>query len=276
MSWRKMLLGTPVIGDITKRIASFKVDRDVKRISNHFTRYLQPEIAITEESRNEAFKIRHNVYCEELSYEDVRFDGKEQDEFDQQSIVSLIKHRPSDIYTSCVRVVKSDNPEQRLPIEVFCLDAIQNHELHPSNFQRHEICEISRLAVRSGFRRRKTDKFTGSATGGISEITYSENELRCFPFIAIGLYMAAAAIAIETGTKHIFVMMEPKLARSMKFIGIKFVQLGDSIDFHGSRAPYYISPTIFLENLSPGFKSLYFAIAKDIVSQLTKLPESEK
>jgi hypothetical protein len=54
----------------------------------------------------------------------------------------------------------------------------------------------------------------------------------------------------------------------MKFVGIKFVQIGEPIEYHGLRAPYYINPEIFLENLSSGFKSLFKEIQKDIHAQL--------
>jgi len=268
MSWSKKLLNTPIVGDVTKKLASMKVNHDAKSIAEHFTQFLSPEVANTPELRDEVFKIRHNVYCEELAFEDVKEEGKEQDEFDEQSIFSLIRHKPTNSFTSCVRVVKSNSAQELLPIEQFCMESIQNKELHPSNFPRHEICEISRLAVKADFRRRASDKFKGSAVGAISENSYSETELRCFPFIAIGLYMAAATMAINTGIKHTYVMMEPRLARSMKFVGIKFIQLGDAIDYHGLRAPYYINPNIFLENLSPGFASLYQSIKADISEHL--------
>jgi N-acyl amino acid synthase of PEP-CTERM/exosortase system len=268
MNWSKKLLNVPVVGAITKRIASMKVNHDAVNIAKYFTQFLQPEFANTDELRDEVFRIRHNVYCEELAYEKIKDSGKEQDEFDAQSIFAMIKHKPSNTYSSCVRVVKSANETELLPIEKYCLDSIQSKELHPSNFSRHEIAEISRLAVKAEFRRRKTDKFKGSAVGTINEPTYSETELRCFPFIAIGLYMAAATMSMETGVKHVYVMMEPRLARSMKFVGINFIQLGEAIDYHGLRAPYYINPKIFMENLSPGFKCLYKAIARDICNHL--------
>ncbi|WDD99491.1 PEP-CTERM/exosortase system-associated acyltransferase [Thalassomonas actiniarum] len=271
MSWNKRLLNTPIIGDITKKIASMKVSNDAKNIAEHFTQFLKPELATTDELRAEVFKIRHNVYCEELAFEEVKAEGQEKDEFDDHSIFSMIKHKPSSTYTSCVRVVRSSSEAELLPIEKYCLDSIQNESLHPSNFKRTEICEISRLAVKADFRRRKSDQFKGSAIGVISESTYSETELRCFPFIAIGLYMAAATLAIDTGIKHVYVMMEPRLARSMKFVGINFHQLGDAIDYHGLRAPYYINPKIFMDNLTPGFKSLFKAIENDICEQLSEL-----
>jgi len=271
MNWNKRLLNTPIIGDITKKIVSMKVSHEASNIAEHFTQFLEPQVAVNDILEQEAFKIRHNVYCEELAFEEVKEGGQEKDEFDGQSLFSLIKHKPSNIYTSCVRVVRIQKEGQVLPIEKYCLDSITNESLHPTRFNRSEICEISRLAVKSDFRRRKTDQFKGSGTGVIQESNYSEVELRCFPFIAIGLYMSAATMAIDTGIKHAYVMMEPRLARSMKFVGIKFQQLGEPINYHGLRAPYYINPEIFLSNLSPGFKNLYKAIDQDIVTQLSQL-----
>jgi len=271
MNWNKRLLNTPIIGDLTKKIVSMKASHEAYNIAEHFTQFLEPQVAVSNALKEEAFKIRHNVYCEELAFEKVKEGGQEKDEFDEQSIFSLIKHKPSNIYTSCVRVVRIEKENQLLPIEKFCLDSITDEKLHPNRFNRKEICEISRLAVTSDFRRRKTDQFKGSGTGVIQESSYSEVELRCFPFIAIGLYMAAATMAIDTGIRHVYVMMEPRLARSMKFVGIKFQQLGEPIDYHGIRAPYYINPEMFLSNLSPGFKNLYKAIEHDISEQLAEL-----
>jgi N-acyl amino acid synthase of PEP-CTERM/exosortase system len=271
MNWNKRILNTPIIGGITKKIGSMKASREAHNIADHFTQFLQPQVADCQELREEAFKIRHNVYCEELAFEEVRSNGQESDEFDDHSIFSLIKHKPSNSFTSCVRLVTSNGPEQLLPIEKYCLDSITNKELSPERFNRAEIAEISRLAVKLDYRRRKADKYKGSGTGVISEVSYSETELRCFPFIAIGLYMAAATMGMSSGIRHVYVMMEPRLARSMKFIGITFQQLGEPVDYHGLRAPYYINADIFMANLSPGFKALFSTIEKDINSQLKQL-----
>lgn len=268
MSWSKTLLNTPVIGNVAKKVASAKISSDAKNIAGHFTQFLQPEYANTPELIEEVHRIRHNVYCEELNFLPTSPDGVEKDHFDKHSLFALIRHKPSGQYTSCVRVVRSSSPEELMPIEEFCKNSIQHDEFDPALFKREEICEFSRLAVKSEFRRRQTDKFKGSATGAISETTYSETELRCFPFIAIGLYMTAATLALESGIRHAFVMMEPRLARSMKFVGIKFIQIGEPIEFHGKRAPYYINAEIFLENLTPGFKKLFESIDQEIKSQI--------
>ena len=142
-------------------------------------------------------------------------------------------------------------------MEKFCESAISSDQLKPSDFPREKICEISRLAVPQQFRRRNVDKFAGAETAVVNEETYSETELRCFPFIAIGLYLSAASIGINKGVEHCFVMMEPRLARSMRFVGIRFKQIGPTVDYHGKRAPYYINPAIFLDRLSPGLKVMH-------------------
>ncbi|GLX83868.1 hypothetical protein tloyanaT_01200 [Thalassotalea loyana] len=268
MNWSKKLLNAPIIGDVTKKVASMKANSDAQNIASHFTQFLQPVFANSSELRDEVFKIRHNVYCEELGFEPIRHDGMETDEFDKQALFAMIKHKPSDNFASCVRIVRTLNEGDLLPIEKYCAAAIENPKLDPRNFNRNEICEISRLAVRNEFRRRRTDQFKGSATGVISEHNYSEKELRCFPFIAIGLYMVAASMAIDSGIKHVYVMMEPRLARSMKFVGIKFEALGTPVEYHGTRGPYYINPDIFLSNLTPGFRALYDAIHDDLAEQL--------
>jgi N-acyl amino acid synthase of PEP-CTERM/exosortase system len=268
MSLSKLILNSPIIGDVAKKVASFKVNHDAGNIAEHFTKFLKPQYASTEELKKEVFRIRHNVYCEELAFEHQKDDGMEMDEFDSHSLFALIQHKPTKNYTSCVRIVCSNSEDQLLPIEKFCYEAIQDERYKPENFKRSEIGEFSRLAVKSDFRRRKSDRFKGSAIGAIHESTYSESELRCFPFIAIGLYMVAGTLAIDKGIKHAFVMMEPRLARSMKFVGIKFIQIGEPIEYHGLRAPYYINAEIFLDNLTSGFKSLYKEIQKEIRSQL--------
>ena len=271
MNWNKRFLDTPIFGNIIKRIVSAKASKKANSIAKHFNQFLHPHVAVNQQLKEEVFKIRHKVYCEELAFEAISENGQEIDEFDKQSWFLLIEHIPSKTFTSCIRLVTSRNDDELLPIEKFCLNSITNTTLKPHCFQRSEIAEISRLAVTPDFRRRKSDNFQGSGTGAISENNYSEAEFRCFPFITVGLYMAAATMGINMGIRHVYVMMEPRLARSMKFIGITFKQLGNPVEYHGLRAPYYINSDIFMNNLTPGFRALYQTIEQEIRLQLTRL-----
>ncbi|PID43580.1 MAG: GNAT family N-acetyltransferase [Proteobacteria bacterium] len=259
------------VGKLVSGFVSNKVNREVETIAEHFNHFLESRIANTAEEEKEVFKIRHSVYCEELKFEETNPDKMETDRYDKYSIFGLIKHRPSDLFTGCVRVVAPQQENELLPIEEYCSLSYKDSDIKPTDFKRSEISEISRLAVLSRFRRRKTDTHEGAATGAINTATYSTEELRCFPFISVGLYLTAASITIENGSDHVFVMMEPRLARSMALIGIKFKQLGEPVEYHGLRAPYYINGNIFIENLSPGFKSLHRAICESIKPQLNPM-----
>jgi N-acyl amino acid synthase of PEP-CTERM/exosortase system len=268
MSILKSLSQNKYVGKLIGGFVSNRVNKEVETITTHFDRFLEPIIASNQDDVESVYKIRHSVYCDELKFEAPKPSGMETDEYDEYSIFGLIKHRPTDRYTGCVRIVAPTCDDQLLPIEKYCSHSYAKSDIKPSDFKRTEISEISRLAVLSYFRRRKADKFEGAATGAIDQETFSTEELRCFPFISVGLYLTAAAIAIDNGCDHCFVMMEPRLARSMALIGIKFKQLGEPVEYHGLRAPYYIDGKIFLQNLSPGFKALNQAIEKSIRPQL--------
>ena len=255
---------------VSKLWKGYQKIREAAAISEHFSTYLAPQIAISEDLRTEVFKIRHNVYCEELAFEPVKESGLEMDDFDQFSVHCLIQHLSTHRNAGTVRMVIPRKKGQLLPLEKYCSHSIEHEEFAPHLLNRDEICEISRLAVPEQFRRRNTDNHDGAAVGVINEKTYSENELRCFPFIATGLYMSAASMAFGMGIKHAFVMMEPRLARSMRFIGIKFVKIGPTIEYHGQRAPYYISTEMLMTSLSPGFKAMLSDIQAVVNYQLAQ------
>ncbi|MGO4893885.1 PEP-CTERM/exosortase system-associated acyltransferase [Flavobacterium sp. W21_SRS_FM6] len=267
MNILKKYADKPVIGIFIKQLMNVIVSRKANQISHHFSEYLHPVVASTEELKNESYKIRHNVYCEELKFEPPKESQLETDDFDNHSTHCLIKHIPTGFYAGTVRIVRTSSPQQLLPIEKYCISSIDEKSVHPGDFPREEICEISRLAIPAQFRKRATDRFTGSATGSINEHNYSERELRCFPFIAVGLYLSAASVTQHHGIKHCFVMMEPRLARSLRFVGIPFQQVGPVVEYHGRRAPYYISRQLLMKGLSPGFKKMLQNIEKRVAFQ---------
>ncbi|GAB5380357.1 MAG: hypothetical protein Alis3KO_10090 [Aliiglaciecola sp.] len=237
-------------------------------ISGHFSDYLKPVFSESQEHKEHSYNIRHQVYCEELHFEPENEQKLETDNFDSHSYHCLIQHKSSGNYAGTVRLIVSNSASQQLPIELYCKEAIQRPELFPDNFDRNDICEISRLAVPLQFRRRKMDNFDGAAIGLINKEVYSETELRCFPFIAVGLYLSATSILLHKNINHCYVMVEPRLARSMRFVGLPFEQIGPVVDYHGKRAPYYIQPKKVEENLNEDFKSLLFSINNALTHQI--------
>tara|TARA_R110000751_G_scaffold3930_5_gene18478 strand:- start:1731 stop:2555 length:825 start_codon:yes stop_codon:yes gene_type:complete len=255
---------TPIIGLLIKKIMDFTVNREVKTVARHFSTYLHPLIAENNELCNESYRIRNDVFCKELKCLDIGHNGLETDDFDKYSTHCLIQHIATTRFSGTIRVIRPETNQDTIPLQKYCSESISKGKINPQDFAPHEICEISRLAVPKDFRKRLTDNFNGAATGVINQSIYSENELRCFPFIAVGLYLSAASVVMKNDIKHTFVMMEPRLARSMNFIGIQFEPIGSTVDYYGKRAPYYINPSLLMENLTPGFQVMLKDIKKSL------------
>ena len=275
MKHLKGLADKPIIGPLVKKAMSSLASNEANTIAEHFSMYLKPQIAKSDDLRREVYKLRHQVYCEELHFEDVRQGYEEFDEFDPRAIHCFIRHLKTSALAGTVRLITSSTEQQLLPMEQFCAYSITGETLHPKNFDRAEICEMSRLAVPAAFRKRQIDKYDGVATGVIDESVFSATELRCFPFIAICLYMAAAAMSYKTKRYHVFVMMEPRLARSLSFVGINFTKIGETIEFHGKRAPYYVDSRSLKKTMSSGYVKLLESVEADLFRADDSTDESE-
>ncbi len=257
---------TPATPTIHQSAASLASDQ-ATLIAQHFSHYLVPGIADSESLKQQVYALRHKVYCEELHFEETNSQQIEQDFFDNRSLHCFIRHLSSNAMAGTLRVITSNNAQELLPIEAYCAHAMTHTSLTPRNFLPHHICEISRLAVPAAFRKRQTDQIEGSATGVINEHTFSTQELRFFPYIAISLYLSAIAICYKSRRYHVFVMMEPRLARSLGFVGIHFTSIGPTVEYHGKRAAYYVDVRQVRKTLSAGYKQLLHVIEQELFSR---------
>lgn len=253
-----------VIKTAPKKNTAALASDEAEAIAKHFSSYLKPQLAWSLALKQQVYELRYQVYCEELHFEEINADHIEQDEFDARSIHCFIRHLSSDTFAGTLRLITTRNDDELLPMEKFCPNAISDEKLRPRNFLPHQICELSRLAVPLAFRKRQVDQFSGGATGVINEQAFSVQELRFFPYIAISLYMSAVAMCYKTRRVHIFVMMEPRLARSLNFVGIRFTQIGEPIEYHGKRAAFYIDAREVRKTLSTGYRKLLAMIEKEL------------
>jgi len=231
-----------------------------------FIKYFRLEYANTTELIAQVHKIRYDVFCTELGLEDNCPEDVEADEFDTHSYHYLLKHLPSNKYAGTIRVVlpPNDRPELIIPIEKFCFEAVDSSIIDISNLPRGSFAEVSRLAVPSSFRKRVGEAGKPYVVNSKSQTDQNSNGRSNFPHIAIGLYLAAASLFTLKDLKYIFVMVEPRLARSMRRIGLHFEQMGDVIEYHGKRAPFYITPELLSEHLSPEVDKLYQHIKSEV------------
>lgn len=203
------------------------------------------------------FRIRHQVYCEELGFEPNSDNLLEQDDFDKTSIHCLLLHKPSQTYVGCVRLVLADShaPEFGFPFEQVCGSSVRWAFDHSAGKGRKRYGEISRLAITANFRRPRN--FVAPSDGWHQTRDARDEEARrLFPSIAVGLYLAVAAMGLNKGLDGVFAMMEPRLARQLSRFGIHCEPAGDAVQHRGMRVPYFISCHSLLDNLKHECRNL--------------------
>jgi N-acyl amino acid synthase of PEP-CTERM/exosortase system len=236
-------------------------------LAQAFNQFFEIVPANTDTLRDVVYRIRYQVYCHELHFEDEANypDGRELDEFDAHSAHCLLRHRPSGEFAGCVRLVLNEPGIEgpQLPLEQHCSDSLDKTAIDLSKLDRSTFAEVSRLAVAGRFRRRPGE---AESAHGVTEesIAMTLPERRVFPHIALGLYLAAGAMSLRRGLDIAVVMMEPRLARHMKYFGIEYRKAGDVINYHGLRGPYYCLLKDNLNKLKPEIRDLLSVVSEQL------------
>jgi N-acyl amino acid synthase of PEP-CTERM/exosortase system len=197
--------------------------------------------------RDEAYRLRYQVYCVENPFENPaeHLDGRERDQYDEHSVHSLLIHRPTGALAGTVRLVLP-KLGRHLPIRHVCdhpLLSIQ--QKMPLN----ATAEISRFAVSKQFRRRATDKL--GVDYALVEHSPSSSGLdrRLIPHITLGLMKAIVQMSWEHGITHWTAVMEPALLRLIRRLGLEFNPLGTAVQYHGLRQPCYGDANVVLSGM---------------------------
>jgi N-acyl amino acid synthase of PEP-CTERM/exosortase system len=231
-------------------------------LTENFHKYFSVDLATTPEQMRSVFNIRYRVYCEELKLEPIDDfpDQMEFDEFDDHSHHCLITHRRTGLPAGCVRLITTsdDMYADPLPLERYCLDSLSLESATRLNQDREAVCEISRLAVDVLFRRRFGE--TANQLGKFGAMDCCHQELRAFSLIAVAGFMAGAALSELTGRFNIFAMMDPMLPKLLRRSGILFEKAGENIDYHGLRAPYFITTQTIHDHMRPELQEFYYDI----------------
>lgn len=183
--------------------------------------------------REAAYRIRYQVYVSEMGFEKAEDcpGGRETDLYDRRADIMLLRHRASGRFAGCVRLILADaDPARPFPFELACGRRVEEDV-------RSRVGEVSRLAVVADFRRRRTDTFMGLG----APIQAATNQRRNPVTPAFGLIFASAWVGLERGLDAVYTLMELRLARLLQSLGLRFIQLGDPIDYHGPRAPFRIT-----------------------------------
>ncbi|WJG08641.1 PEP-CTERM/exosortase system-associated acyltransferase [Aliiglaciecola sp. LCG003] len=245
-----------LIKPVVRRAHAYSINKKALSISEQFSNSFRPVIANSELLRQQTYQMRHDVYAKEMGFEPIQSNGLEIDEFDGYSTHCALIHQHTSQVAGSVRIVRPTQEGQLLPMQKFVHQNFSASALHPADLRLEKMCEISRLTVPLKFRRREIDHHSGAEMGVINQMTYSESEIRCFPFISVGLYLTVAAVVLREGINHCYIMVEPRLVKSMQFVGLPFEQIGPVIDYNGMRAPYYLRTQLIPTHLKEGFRLL--------------------
>ncbi|MFG6412531.1 PEP-CTERM/exosortase system-associated acyltransferase [Roseateles sp. DC23W] len=235
-----------------------------RNLGESFSQYFELLPALDDATREEVFRIRHEVYCRDLGWEPVRADGLERDAFDPQSVHCLLRHRVTREPVGCTRLILADeaHPDQLLPVERSCAEVLDRSILDPATLPRRTVAEVSRLAVMRNFRQRKGES---QSAGTVNEDDFQPRGPQArFPYIPVSLYFGAAAIARRLGREHVLVLTEPRLAAHFARLGVYIKSIGGSIEHRGERMPSLFLTSQFAPGLRPLIRPLYDEIERGV------------
>jgi len=219
------------------------------QINNEFANQFFASIAAgCPRKRDEVARLRHQVFCQEFKFEPENTQQREQDCFDEYAEFALIKSKPNLLAAGCLRVIMPARKNQLLPMEQYCSQAIKHSRFNLTGLPRKEICEVSRLAVHVDFRGRNVNTHAG--IGRPLSSSHKKDSYQYASLVSLALLTLAAIIAQKHGRPHVLSMMEPRLARGLRLGGIPVTQAGDIVEYHGKRAPYYVTADDLLSGIA--------------------------
>lgn len=197
-------------------------------------------VADTEKLKNAVYRLRYQVYVEELGFEKPEFYSYEceKDKYDPYSIHFAAINEQEEV-VGTVRLIL--NSQEGLPVKSVAISHFLKNE--PQDFK---VAEISRLAILKSCRTISGDYLCSDR----SKVTGRFKIRRKFPLITIGLYRIMYQTSKEVGITRWYMISEAKLFRIIKIYGFVFHSVGDEIDYHGLRTPYLGIISEFEQNLS--------------------------
>jgi N-acyl amino acid synthase of PEP-CTERM/exosortase system len=158
-------------------------------------------------------------------------------------------------------LTRPQDPTFRLPFERVCDGKLDPAGIVFDSVPRDKVAEISRLAVISKYRRRQGE--TKRPTPTTNQILGTEAQPR-FPYILIGLYLGAVAIARQQGIETLFILTEPRLANHFRRLGVEIKQIGKPVEHRGMRVPSLMSVSGIILGLNPYVRPIYDEIVKAV------------
>ena len=233
-----------------------------------FRRYFRIDAALDDERRDNVYHIRREVHCEELKHEPERRDRCQIDEYDTHSMHCLLRqaNHPHKL-VGCTRLVLPNpaDPAAPLPFERTCAATLDRSIIDTTKLPRERIAEVSRLAVRGIYRRRRGEH---RSTLSIRDEDFGTTTQPRFPYIPVGLYMGAISLAAHKNIEMLFMLTEPLLADHFARLGVDIRQIGSPISNGSTRVPSVINVQSVIRSMRFMMKPLWRTVNREIESSI--------
>lgn len=211
--------------------------------SSFFNRHFEIRTDSSADIKDEAFKLRYQVYCLERGFEDATAfsNRREQDRHDQHALHGIVRHRTSAETMGAVRLVRGGNraaDRRHFPVEHAYPGILADNALGDDILPRATTAEISRLAVSKASQCRIPRLTDNERASTLARAGWQFNG-RCYPLVTFGLFIALVRLSVCNDITHWVAVMEPSLLRLLNRFGIRFHPIGGLIDYHGLRQPCY-------------------------------------
>ncbi|HNC53331.1 MAG TPA: PEP-CTERM/exosortase system-associated acyltransferase [Accumulibacter sp.] len=232
-------------------------------LSQGYRQFFKVVPALNDALRAESYRIRHEVYCRELGFEQLRADGLEADDFDDRSVHCLVQSVSTGQYVGCARLVLLDpeHPADRLPVEITCAGTLDRSIVDPMALDRSRIAEISRLAVIGSYRRRRGEQ---NKPISLSEEDFGTPQRPRQPYLALAVYLGLIALARHYGVQTIFVLTEPRLAMNLSRLGVHLELIGTGVEHRGVRVPSMMSVSEIIDGMNFLVRALFEVISREV------------
>jgi N-acyl amino acid synthase of PEP-CTERM/exosortase system len=225
---------------------NFAIQRhETTSLQNLYWKYFDVLDADTKALRNHVFRIRHQVYCVEHSFEKPNRDGLERDAFDAHAAHALLIHREANLVAGSLRMVLPvpDALDRSFAVQQMCTDsAIRD----PKRLPLDTMGEISRLCMPRDLIHRARPRWNARAGGsGLSDAEWK----RLTPHLTLGLFEWLVRFSRRVGLTHWCAVMEPPLLRRLARLGFHAQPLGGLVVFHGVRQPIVVEMEAMLRRM---------------------------
>jgi N-acyl amino acid synthase of PEP-CTERM/exosortase system len=232
-------------------------------LGERFRQHFEVVPALTPELRDQVFRIRHNVYCEELRLEPVRPDCRETDDYDNHALHCLLRNVTTGEFAACARLIRArpEDASRPLPIEKYATAALDSARVDLRTLNRENVGEISRFAVMKNYRRRRSDE---QSLIGLTEESFGDGERPRFPFIPVALSLGLIELGLRHGVQTLFALTERHLPAQFAKLGVKVQEVGAPVAGRGLRVPAMIECRAVVEALNFAMRPLYRVIAAEV------------